>query len=205
MKILAIGSHPDDLEYGCGGTLARYASAGHEITMLVLTLGQAGGDSKKRKEEQCAAGKALGAAQVIFGGYDDTRIPLDQPFICFLESQLKRIGPDMIFVHYGNDTHQDHRTVHTATLSAARYVPNLLFYEGPTTIDFQPTIFVDVSSSLEKKIESLKEHRSQVTKTNIPGTNILDMAVATATFRGTQGRVGSAEGFSSARLFLCPG
>ena len=54
------------------------------------------------------------------------------------------------------------------------------------------------------KIQALKEHDSQVTKTNIPQTNILEMAVATATFRGTQGRVGSAEAFRSARLFLHP-
>ncbi len=204
MRILAIGSHPDDLEYGCGGTLARYAQAGHQVTMLVITCGEQGGSPGTREMEQRAAADSLGASEVIFGGYEDTRVTLDQSFIFYLETQLKKVGPDMIFVHHGDDTHQDHRTVHTATLSAARYVPNLLFYEGPTTIGFQPAIFVDVSASLEQKIQSLKAHCSQVMKTNIPGTNILDMAVATATFRGTQGRVSSAEGFCSARLFLCP-
>lgn len=204
MNIFAIGSHPDDLEYGCGGTLARYAKAGHEVTMLVVTCGEEGGAPGTRELEQRAAAKVLGVSEVIFGGYEDTRVELDRDFIGYLETQLERVAPDIIFVHHGMDTHQDHRTIHNATLSAARYVPNLLFYEGPTTIEFEPTIFVDISSSLGKKIASLKEHRSQVSKTNIPGTNILEMAVATATFRGTQGRVGSAEGFGSARLFLCP-
>jgi LmbE family N-acetylglucosaminyl deacetylase len=204
MKILAIGSHPDDLEYGCGGTLAHYAEAGHHVTMLIVTGGEHGGEPGIRESEQHAAANALGADEVLFGGYEDTRVPQDQPFISFLESTLHRVEPDMIFVHHKDDTHQDHRTVHTATLSAARYVPNLLFYEGPTTINFQPTIFVDVSTHIEKKIQALKAHSSQVAKTRIPNTNILDMALATATFRGTQGRVRSAEGFCSARLFLRP-
>ncbi|MFC1491189.1 PIG-L deacetylase family protein [Nitrospinota bacterium] len=204
MNILGIGSHPDDLEFGCGGTLARYASAGHRVTMLVMTCGEQGGVPDIREGEQRAAADALGAEEIIFGGYEDTRIPLDQNLISFIESVMKNVSADMIFVHYRDDSHQDHRTMNLATVSAARYVPNLLFYEGPTTIEFQPTIFVDVSSTLEKKIQALKEHGSQVAKTNIPRTNVLEMAVATATFRGTQGRVGSAEAFRSARLFLNP-
>ena len=60
MNILAIGSHPDDLEYGCGGTLARYAAAGHSITMLVLTGGEQGGGAETRQQEQRAAAGSSG-------------------------------------------------------------------------------------------------------------------------------------------------
>ena len=204
MNILGIGAHPDDLEYGCGGTLARYAGAGHNVTMLVMTCGEQGGKPGLREEEQKNAAGALGAKEVIFGGKRDTQISLDQESIGFIEDVMKRTRPDMIFVHHRDDSHQDHRTLNLATVSAARYIPNLLFYEGPTTIEFEPTIFVDISSTLEVKVQALKEHGSQVAKTNIPKTNILEMAVATATFRGTQGRVGSAEAFRSARLFLIP-
>ncbi len=204
MNILAIGSHPDDLEYGCGGTLARYAEKGHDVTMLIMTLGEQGGVPDIREGEQKGAAEALGAKDVIFGRYADTRVTLDQQLIGFIEDTIEKVKPDMIFVHYGNDSHQDHRSINMATLSAARYIPNLLFYEGPTTIEFHPSIFVNVSGTLEKKIQALKEHGSQVTKTNIPKTNILEMAVATATFRGTQGRVGAAEAFLSARLFPDP-
>ncbi len=204
MNILAIGSHPDDLEFGCGGTLARYAEAGHRVTMLIITGGGRGGSSSKRQKEQRASAEILGAADLIFGGYEDTNVPLDREFISYLEGVLKKIAPRMIFVHYGEDTHQDHRTVHTATLSAARYVPNLLFYEGPTTVEFQPTIFVDIRPTLDRKLRALEAHASQVQKTNIPKTNIIEMARATSVFRGTQGRVSAAEAFRSARLFLEP-
>ncbi|MEE9274799.1 MAG: PIG-L deacetylase family protein [bacterium] len=204
MNILAIGPHPDDLEYGCGGTLARYVEGGHHVTMLVLSGGAEGGEAETRRGEQRAAAKILGVENLILGDWEDTRIPLDQAFISYLENILKESRPDIIFVHHGDDTHQDHRTVHTATLSAARYVPNLLFYEGPTTLDFQPSVFVDIASVMEKKIGALKAHASQIEKTNIPNTSILDMALATSTFRGIQGRVRSAEAFRSARLFLQP-
>ncbi len=204
MNILAIGSHPDDLEYGCGGTLARYAAAGHSITMLVLTGGEQGGGAETRQQEQRAAVEVLGVKDLVLAGYEDTKIPLDQALISYRENTLAKVKPDIIFVHHGDDTHQDHRTVHTATLSAARYVPNLLFYEGPTTVEFLPSVFIDIGTVMDKKIKALEAHASQVGKTNIPNTNILEMALATATFRGIQARLRSAEGFRSARLFLEP-
>jgi len=204
VNILAIGSHPDDIEFGCGGTIARYAEAGHQVTMLVVTGGSMGGVSDTRAKEAEAAAGILGAAGLIFGGYEDTRIPLTTEFIGYLEGILKELKPDMIFVHHAEDTHQDHRTVNMAILSAARYVPNLLFYEGPTTVEFQPTIFVNIETTLSRKMAALEAHASQVQKTNIPDTNILEMARATATFRGTQGRTHAAEAFRSARLFLSP-
>jgi LmbE family N-acetylglucosaminyl deacetylase len=172
--------------------------------MLVVTGGEQGGAAAVRQKEQQAAADILGAAEVVFGTFEDTRVPLTREFIVFLESILRKVNPQMIFVHYGNETHQDHRTVHTAVLSAARYIPNVLFYEGPTTIEFQPTIYVDIRSTLDKKMRALEAHASQVQKTNIPNTNIFEMARATAVFRGTQGRVSAAEAFRSARLFLVP-
>ena len=151
MNILAIGSHPDDIEFGCGGTLARYAQAGHRVSMLVITGGEQGGTSSVRQPEQRAAADILGAADLILGGFQDTRVSLDREFIVYVEGVLRKVEPRVIFVHHGDDTHQDHRTVHTAVLSAARYVPNLLFYEGPTTIEFQPGVFVDIRATLGKR------------------------------------------------------
>ena len=52
MNILAIGPHPDDIEFGCGGTLMRYAQKGHDVFIMVLTDGSYGGDPEVRKKEQ---------------------------------------------------------------------------------------------------------------------------------------------------------
>jgi LmbE family N-acetylglucosaminyl deacetylase len=119
-----------------------------------------------------------------------------------IEVVLKKINPDFIFVHYEEDTHQDHRALAKATISATRYVRNVLFYEGPTTQNFSPAVFVDIRETLDAKIAMLLAHSSQVQKTNIEGLAITDIIRSTAVFRGIQGRVQFAEAFVPLRLFI---
>jgi LmbE family N-acetylglucosaminyl deacetylase len=119
-----------------------------------------------------------------------------------IETVLKKIVPDFIFVHYEDDTHQDHRALAKATVSATRYVRNVIFYEGPTTQNFAPTLFVDIRETIDEKFAMLLAHRSQVRKTNIEGLSITDIVRSTAVFRGIQGRVPYAEAFVPLRLFI---
>jgi len=202
MRVLALGCHPDDIEFGCGGTLSKYADAGHDVYMLVMTEGHAGGDDATRKVEQETAAGIIGCKQLFWGGYRDTELPLSRELIQGIENVIDEIGPDFIFVHYGDDTHQDHRTLTKATVTATRYTRNVLFYEGPTTQNFTPTVFVAISDEIDRKIEALRAHASQVQKTNIGDLNIIELAEATALFRGTQARIKHAEGFSPLRLFI---
>jgi LmbE family N-acetylglucosaminyl deacetylase len=166
MRILAIGAHPDDIEFGCGGTLVKYARQGHQVFLLVMTDGGGGGSVELRRREQEAAAVVLGASKVFWGGYPDTALPLDRDLIQHLEQVIGEVEPDFIFVHYHDDTHQDHRTVITL------------------------------------KVASLEAHGSQVSKTNIEGLSIVDIARSSAHFRGIQGRVKNAEGFTPLRLFI---
>lgn len=202
MNILAIGSHPDDIEFGSGGTLIKYALKGHAVHLFVLTDGGRGGDPAERRKEQEQAAQLLGAKPPIWGGYQDTELPLDRDLIQKVEGVLGRIRPDLIFVHFGDDTHQDHRHLATSVVTASRYTRNVLFYEGPTTANFTPSVFVDIDSVLDRKIAALKAHASQVVKTGVEGLCVLDLARAAAHFRGIQGRVRNAEGFMPLRLFI---
>jgi LmbE family N-acetylglucosaminyl deacetylase len=202
MRILAIGAHPDDIEFGCGGTLIKYAGQGHEVFLLVMTDGSAGGDKAIRRQEQEESTRILCARNLFWGDYPDTAIPLDRALIQRVEQVIREVQPDFIFVHYYDDTHQDHRHLATSTVTATRYTRNVLFYEGPTTQNFSPSVFVDVDTVLDDKIATLKAHASQVEKTNIEGLTILDIARSSAHFRGIQGRVRNAEGFVPLRLFI---
>lgn len=202
MRILAIGAHPDDIEFGCGGTLIKYHARGAKSYLLVMTRGEEGGEAEVRQKEQMDSLRILGSEAVFFADYADTRIPLDKEAIGRIEDVLKEIRPHMIFVHYPEDTHQDHRTVAAATVSATRNAKNVLFYEGPTTDNFTPSVFVDVGPQLEAKIASLQAHASQIMKTNIEGLSILEIARAAATFRGIQAKVRHAEGFVPLRLLI---
>jgi LmbE family N-acetylglucosaminyl deacetylase len=202
MSILAIGAHPDDIEFGCGGSLIKYAEHGHRIFLMVLTEGEKGGTRQTRHKEQMAAARTLGAKRIFWGGYEDTRIAVERRLIQQIEQVIAAVDPLFIFVHYGDDTHQDHRHLATCTITATRYTRNVLFYEGPTTQNFTPTVFVNIDSVLEHKLAALNAHASQVMKTNIEGLSILDLARASAHFRGIQGRAKCAEGFVPLRLFI---
>ena len=202
MRILAIGAHPDDVEFGCGGTLIKYARQGHDVSLLVMTDGAGGGDGRIRRQEQQAAGDILGVSRLFWGEYPDTAIPLDRESIQRVERVILDVRPDFIFVHSQDDTHQDHRHLSVATITATRYTRNVLFYEGPTTQNFSPNVFVDIDGVLRDKIAALQAHKSQVTKTNIEGMNILDIVQSSAHFRGIQGRVRNAEAFVPLRLFI---
>lgn len=202
MRILALGAHPDDIEAGCGGTLIKYAENGHRIFLMVMTQGGQGGAPTVRKREQAHAARLLRAEKVFWGGYKDTEVPLGRKLIQTVEQIVKRIDPHFIFVHYHDDTHQDHRHLAMSTITATRYTKNVLFYEGPTTQNFAPTVFVDIEQALDRKIRSLQAHASQVRKTNIEGLSIADLVRSSAHFRGIQGRVKNAEGFLPLRLFI---
>lgn len=202
MKVIAIGAHPDDLEYGCGGTLHKLSKAGHDINLLVMTRGEMGGNPDLRQKEQEASAKLLNA-RLFWGRFTDTQVPLQKETINTLEFFMKKIKPDLIFVIFPNDTHQDHRVVAQATVTATRYVQNVLFYEVPSTVDFSPaSIFVDIGPVLDKKMSILKAHKSQVFATRIADLSILESAKATALFRGVQNRVKYAESFVPLRLSL---
>jgi LmbE family N-acetylglucosaminyl deacetylase len=203
MKVLAIGAHPDDIEVGCAGTLMKYSKSGHEIFLLVMTEGHKGGDATLRKEEQYKAAEILKPKEVMWAGYKDTELsPNMNELVHDIEIVLNKIKPDFTFANYGDDTHQDHRALCRATVSATRYVRNVLFYETLTTHDFSPTVFVDIRETMEEKVAMLLAHKSQVMKTNIGGLSIVDAARSTATFRGIQGRLQYAEAFMPLRLFI---
>ncbi len=202
MNILAIGAHPDDIEFGCGGTLLKYSENGHKVYMLVLSKGDKGGDPEVRQKEQEDSASILNVEKLYFGDYVDTEIVQSQKLITEIEIFLKEVKPGFIFVQYFDDTHQDHRNLSESTISATRYIQNVLFYEGPTTQNFTPNVFVDITKGFDKKLECLNAHASQVSKTNIEDLSIVEIVQSAAHFRGIQGRVSLAEAFHSLRLFI---
>ena len=202
VNILAIGAHPDDIEFGCGGSLTKYSQRGHQLFLLVMTGGGSGAPSETRMAEQTAARQILGANDIFWGGYQDTHLGVDAEMIKKIESVIASVKPEFIFCHFPDDTHQDHRHLAQAIMSATRYIRNVLFYEGPTTQNFNPQVYVDIADTLEVKLEALQAHRSQVMKTNIEDLSIIEVARSCANFRGIQGRVKYAEAFHALRLFI---
>lgn len=200
MNILAVGAHPDDIEFGCGGTLLKYSLAGHNVFPFVLTKGNVGGDADVRSKEQADAAGFMGAKELFWGGFNDTELVDSREMIQKIEEVMHKVSPDVIFLNYYDDVHQDHRAVAQAGISASRYVKEVLFYEVPTTQRFDPDIFVDIADVLQKKTELLKKHASQVDRTRVNNLTIVESMQSCANFRGYQGRVKFAEGFKALRV-----
>jgi len=176
--VLAISAHPDDAEIGCGASLLRHRAEGHDIVHVLATRGAQGGDQERRTAEARRAADLLGARLVI-GDLTDTRVTDGPETIALIEEAIRAYQPDVVYTHSANDVHQDHRSVHRATLVAARNVPNVFCYQSPsTTIDFRPTLFADAGEFFDAKLDLLDAYGSQ---TAIRG--YLDREVVRATGR----------------------
>ncbi len=201
-RILALAPHPDDIEIGCGGTMAIHAERGDEVHLFVATQGDVGGDANVRKAEQEASAKILGISQVHWGVFNDTCLPQQAMALMeMLEQVVQKVQPATVYVNHRDDTHQDHRVLAQVTNSVTRYVPNVLAYETPSSIGFEPTLFMDIDKTMEKKISGLEAHASQIERTHV-NLNIIEIAKATAHFRGVQGKLSCAEGFIPIRMRL---
>ncbi|MEA3307431.1 MAG: PIG-L deacetylase family protein [Elusimicrobiota bacterium] len=201
MKILAIGAHPDDIEFGCGGILYKLFKDKHKINLLVMTKGRVGGDSDERWLEQKKSASLI-KAPLFYGGFKDTDVAMGRELIQAIEKVLDKVKPDIVFVNYLEDTHQDHRNLAQAVETASRYMKNVLFYEVPTTLNFLPSVFFDIGPVMKKKEQLLKSHKSQVYKTRVKNLSIIESAKSAAIFRGYQNRVKYAEAFVPQRLSM---
>jgi LmbE family N-acetylglucosaminyl deacetylase len=173
LKIVCVGGHPDDPESGCGGTLARFASTGNEVTIIYLTRGEAGIIGKShseaasiRSEEAREACKILGTNPVFAGQIDGETI-MSNEWVQKLRTLLTDERPDIVFTHWPLDSHKDHQiagllTIQSWILSEHKF--DLYFFEvctGIQTMIFKPTDYVDITSVQEQKRKAIYSHLSQ--------------------------------------------
>ena len=161
-RVLAIGAHPDDVEIGCGGALAKHHADYDVLHILTLSRGAAGGDVNIRAVEAHNAAALVGA-RLEMANLRDTYITDGAETISIIEAAIRELQATHVYTHSLEDTHQDHRAVHTASLVAARGVPNVYCYQTPSsTVEFKPHRFVDITHHIEKKIDLIGAYKSQV-------------------------------------------
>lgn len=195
--LLVIGSHPDDTDYSCGGSLVYWHfKKSYKIIAVIMTAGERGGKASIRKKEAIKSLNSLGCHKIIFGNFKDTKIPMDYTTIGFLEKIINKYNPDIILTHSEHDKHQDHRAVNWATKTAARNVPQVLMYESPSVLpEFRPQHFVDISNFITAKMAALELHKSQAQREYMDRKAIESLAV----FRGRQINAKYAEAYEVMR------
>jgi N-acetylglucosamine malate deacetylase 1 len=176
MHLLACGAHADDVEISCGGTLALATSLGHKVSILDLTRGELGsnGDVESRAREAAAAAEVLGVSVRENAGLPDGHLNAsDQEQRRVLVGCLRRLAPDLLLIPPAETRHPDHGQTHHLIKDAA-FLAGLHRYEAEGEPGraggiyqymeqqiFDPTLYVDVSSVIELKRQSLLCYRSQ--------------------------------------------
>lgn len=175
IDVLAIGAHPDDVELGCGGTLALLAKQGRRVGILHLTAGERGtrGTADQRRREAEAAAAALGIVSLDFLDCGDGALRFGEAEEDALIGVLRRQRPSLLLGPPPSDRHPDHGRAHQLVVAAAFYAGLRRRGEGephrPAAVysymqhdPFEPTFIVDVGSVWEKKVASLVAYNSQL-------------------------------------------
>lgn len=188
MTILVVAAHPDDEVLGCGGTIARHAAGGDDVHLAIL--GEGISSRHDRREEASATGlqalqvdaraaaAALGARGIVFGGLPDNRFDrvalLD--VVKQVEDWIGTYRPAAIYTHHPGDLNVDHGVVFRAVLTATRpgaasvTVPDVYAFEVASSTEwafqrieppFRPSVFVDISATLDRKIAAMECYRSE--------------------------------------------
>src|SRR5262249_16307527 len=155
LNVVCVGGHPDDPESGCAGTLARYSSLGHKVTVIYLTRGERGIKGKSldeaagiRSAEAEAACKIMGA-KALFAGQIAGATELNRAHVESFTKLLAAESPDLLFIHWPVDTHLDHQIACLLAQRAAAALPvppQIYFFEvntGSQTQGFTPNTYVD--------------------------------------------------------------
>ncbi len=193
MNVIAFGAHPDDIEIGAGGTLARHVAEGDRVMMVVLTGGERGGaDTTTRVQELKDSAKILGVQEVVCLDFPDTDIPESPAVVDQLDALVAKWKPKRAYIPFTREIHQDHRRTSEQALVACRNMPQILMYEGPSTFpDFEVNYWVDITTTIDKKSVAIAAYGSQGEKEILK----IDAIRSLNRFRGFQARGTYAEGF----------
>jgi LmbE family N-acetylglucosaminyl deacetylase len=151
--VLAIGAHAVDVETGCGGTLVAHVEAGDQVALLALG---GGNDAEEARASASALGVELIQRDLAAGGMTEGGDTLHA-----ITSALDRLRPAVVYTHSVDDDHGDRRSVHRATVVAARAVTSLYAYQCATTgLAFAPGRFSDVTTQMPQKLRALRAFES---------------------------------------------
>lgn len=220
-RTLVVVAHPDDEILGCGATVARL-SAETSVRFLILGEGITSRHSSRDdvlegalaalRADAMRAAAAVGVEDVVFGDFPDNafdQVPLLN-VVKRVEAELREFAPEVVFTHHPGDLNIDHLITFRAVLTAARPAGNttidhILACEIPSSTEwaamsfgaFRPTLFVDVSDTIERKVKAMQSYESEARPS--PHPRAPEMLRGLATTRGAAAGFDHAEAFELVR------
>ena len=229
MNVLAIGAHPDDVEFYCAGTLLKYARAGHQVFIALTTSGNIGSNviegreeiARTREAEQLEAAKLYAAgggpgAKVRFLRNDDEGLQDTPELRRALIDAIRWAAPEVIFTHFPGDMSTDHNVTGTvvgrvllslpgknvpASEPPLAKAPSLFYWDTAAGVHFEPEVYVDITETMEDKLKALALHKSQFAwMTAFQGVSLTEHSRIISAFRGLAIDRAYAEGFRAHRI-----
>ena len=189
LSILVVAAHPDDEVLGCGGTIAKHIEQGDHVEVVILAEGITSRGNSQNQSNQSEslselgeaakrANEILGVKKLTLNSFPDNRMDsIDRiEIIKYVENIIRQSNPEIIYTHHAGDLNVDHRRTHESVVTASRIHPGcgiktLLFFEIASSTEWQtagsapyfmPNWFVDISSTLDKKINALKAYNMEM-------------------------------------------
>ena len=217
VNILAIGAHPDDIVLQCGGTMAKYAAAGHAITMVVMCPGVSKRDPPsleetiRERQREVSASAAMIGATAVWMTYRDFDLPYDYESKLPLVEQIRKTRPEVIFGHHPSDYSSDHRRASELLdecymmafqsgikTESPAIQPRAMIYHMDTVggLGFVPDAYVDITDFIQMKCRMIECHESEVRPyAGNPVVDTVEWIEVNARYRGIQAGVRYAEAF----------
>lgn len=189
MRVLVMSAHPDDSEFGCGGTIAKWVAEGREVIYIVCTNGDKGSSDPEmtserlaviREQEQREAAQTLGVSEIVFLGHPDGELEDNRTFREELVRYIRKYRPEIVMApdpYRRPFQHRDHRITGIVTMDALfPFARDHLHFPDHKAAGLSPhkvrelylwgsdapDVFIDISATFEKKIAALRCHVSQV-------------------------------------------
>jgi N-acetylglucosamine malate deacetylase 1 len=185
--ILAFGAHPDDIEFGCGGTVRKLIEKGWSAVHVCVTSGEAGSSTidratlaATREQEALRAAEVLGAERVHFLRAADGLTQYSRDHKIAVINLIREVRPEILFVHASSDQFPDHKLIHELVMSAVAGAAGPWYQESIGEPHLPGTILgyevwhplniyqlsVDITTTVERKLAALRCHRSQIEATH---------------------------------------
>ena len=200
-NVLIIGAHYDDAELGAGGTAAKLAAEGKNVYKLTLTNNEtaftqmniyvSAADSKAQSHKAC---EALGIREVTdFEAVPCNHLVYSTEVMQRIEKVIYDLKIDTVFMHFAVDVNQDHTAAAQLCLTAARHCANIFQYQSNGYIinQYEPTFFVDITGTIDKKRKALAQYGSEHDRFN----RLFETSIERNHIWGYANKVEYAEGF----------
>ncbi len=201
-RVLALGAHPDDIELGCGGSLARFRDEGAQIHAAVFSrcADETPENPHLRAMEYQVAAREIGVKAPLVFDFPNRQLPEHRNAIMGeIEKLQEKIEPDVVFIPFLEDPHQDHETVAHAAVRTFRRRETILQFEilRYGSHSFTPSLFIDITTTLDQKIAALRHYKSQFRRAYFDEESHRSLART----RGAQSGYDYAEGFVIYKMF----